>query len=61
MKATVEVKDRAEAAHIREALDDPAIRAFVITVGALKALPSDRARKRVLQFVMDKLDEERRP
>lgn len=57
MKATIEVKDRREAEHIRNGLADPATRAFVVVMGALSTLPSDRARKRVMQFVVDHFDE----
>jgi hypothetical protein len=53
MKATIEVKDRKEVEHIRAALDDPATRAFVVVMGALSLLPSNRARRRVLTFVAD--------
>lgn len=58
MKATVEVADRKEADAVRAGLDDPAVRAFVIIVGALAGL-SPRARARTLQYVTDKLDEDR--
>lgn len=57
MKATIEVTDRKEAEHIRAGLGDPATRAFVIVMGALAALPSNRARARVLNFVRDYFDE----
>jgi hypothetical protein len=57
MKATIEVKDRKEADYIRAALDDPVMRAQVVILGALTKLPSDRARKRVLQYVMDYFEE----
>jgi hypothetical protein len=57
VKASIEVKDRKEADAIRTALDDPVVRAQVVIVGTLKALPSDRARARVLAFVQDSLDE----
>jgi hypothetical protein len=49
--------NRKEADAIRAGLEDPATRAFVITMGALSTLPSDRAHKRVLQYVMDYFDE----
>jgi hypothetical protein len=58
MKALIEVKDRKEAETIRSGLEDPSVRAFVVITGALRMLPSDRSRRRVLQFVIDKLDEE---
>jgi hypothetical protein len=58
MKATIEVADRKEADAIRAGLNDPAVRAFVIVMGALSTLPSDRARKRVMQFVADTFQEQ---
>jgi hypothetical protein len=58
MKATIEVNDRREAEHIRNGLADPATRAFVVVMGALSVLPSNRARKRMLQFVADYFDEQ---
>ena len=57
MKATIEVADRKEADHIRTGLADPSVRAFVVVMGALAALPSDRARARVLNYVRDYFDE----
>lgn len=57
MKATIEVDNRKEAALIRSGLSDPTTRALVKVMGALKPLPSDRARARCLRFVMDRLDE----
>jgi hypothetical protein len=57
MKANIEVDNRKEADAIRTGLEDPATRAFVIVMGALSTLPSDRARKRVLEFVADYFDE----
>lgn len=59
MKTCIEVKDRKEAEAIKRALDDPTTRALVLTTGYLLAIPTDRGRKRVLNFVADKLDEER--
>ena len=53
MKTEVEVTDRKEAAAVRQALRDPAIRAFVVVAGILSTLPSDRAKARVLNFVRD--------
>lgn len=57
MKATIDVKDRNEGNAIRDGLQIPTMRAAVIIAGLLLPL-SDRARKRVLDFVVDKLDEE---
>lgn len=58
MKTTVEVSSRAEAEAVKAAMEDPTTRAFVVTMGTLLQLPSDRARKRVLDFVRDRLDED---
>ena len=58
MKTTIEVTNRAEGEQIRRALTDPQVRAFVLVMGALVTLPSDRARERVLRFVDDQLAEE---
>jgi hypothetical protein len=58
MKATIEVKDRREAALVQTAMEDPAVRAFTIVMGALLQLPSDRARQRVLGYVKDKFEED---
>jgi hypothetical protein len=57
VKANIEVKDRKEAEYIRAGLDDPIMRAQVVILGALKSLSSNRARKRVLDFVIDYFDE----
>jgi hypothetical protein len=58
MKTTIVVKDRDEARAVQTAMADPQTRAFVLMVGTLLQLPTDRARRRVLQFVTDKLAEE---
>lgn len=57
MKATVEVKDRNEADAIRTGLEDPAVRAFVVIMGALRPLTS-RAQARVMRYVTDKLEDD---
>lgn len=62
MKATIEVSDRKEADHIRAGLADPTVRAFVVVMGTLAKLPSNTARARVLNYVMDyfkEVDEQR--
>jgi len=59
VKASINVKNQKEAAAIRVALERPDVRAFVVIVGTLEALPSDRSRARVLNYVVDKLDEEK--
>jgi hypothetical protein len=57
VKAQILVKDRKERAAIERAMADPEVRAFVVVVGVLELLPSDRARARVVRFVADALDE----
>jgi len=57
MKASIEVANRKEADAIKAGLEDPATRAFVIVMGVLRELPSDRARTRVLSYVRDYFDE----
>ena len=57
MKASIEVESRREAELIKTALDDPTTRAFVQVVGALLPL-APRARKRVMDFVADRIAEE---
>ena len=57
MKVSIEVKDRAEAEHIRRALERPDVRAFVVVVGALLPL-TPRARTRVLTYIADRVDED---
>ena len=57
MKANIEVADRKEAEAIRAGLADPTVRAFVVIMGALAALPSDRAKRRVLNYVADHFEE----
>jgi hypothetical protein len=51
MKAQIEVANRREAEAIERAMTNPDVRAFVIIVGALQELPSDRARARVLSYM----------
>lgn len=58
MNTSIEVADREEAEQLRRALADSQVRAFVKVMGTLLALPTDRARERVLRFVDDQLDEE---
>lgn len=53
MKTTIDVRDRREAQYVRAGLEDPAVRAFVITMGVLGGLPTDADRRRVLSFVHD--------
>lgn len=53
MKVCIDVKDRKEAAAIRHAMTLPEVRTFVVCIGVLDKLPSDRARARVLRYVAD--------
>lgn len=57
MRMSLAVADQDEADQIRAGLSDPEVRAFVRLVGILNALPSNRARRRVLSFVADGIDE----
>jgi len=54
MKTPVEVLNRREAAALQRAMADPTVRALVLIMGELLALPTDRARRRVLTYVIDK-------
>lgn len=57
MKISITVKDRAEKEAIERAMSDPQTRAFVVVVGTL--LPfSDRARRRILNYVADRVEED---
>lgn len=58
ISARFTAKDREEADAIRAGLEEPAVRAFVTVIGILSKLDSDRARKRVLSFVIDAFDEQ---
>jgi hypothetical protein len=57
MKTKIEVENRKEAELIRRGLERPDVRAFVKIMGALEQLPTDRARRRVMTYVADKLGE----
>ena len=56
MFTRIEVKNRKEAENLRRGLARPDVRAFVLTMGILDTLPSDRARERVLRFIADRQD-----
>lgn len=58
MKIMLDVKDAAEATAIKTAMQDDVTRAFVVIVGTLMQLPTDRARRRVLRFVTDQVEAE---
>jgi hypothetical protein len=57
MKIHVKAKDRAEARAIEDGLTDDSIRAFVAVCGYLQALPTLRARTRVLTYAIDALND----
>ncbi len=58
MRTSLNVNTRAEGVQIRRALADPQVRAFVLVMGTLFDLPTDRSRERILRFVDDKLKED---
>lgn len=58
MKVAIEVETREQAGMVKTAMADCTVRAFVLVSGALLSLPSDRARRRVLALIQDRLDEE---
>ena len=55
MRAWIEVENRKEGQAIQAGLSDPSVKAFVVVVGVLNTLPTDRARARVLRYVADQL------
>lgn len=57
MKVSIDVEDRKEAELIRVGLADQETRALVKVMGALLALPNDRARARTMRYVADVLAE----
>ena len=57
MKISIEAANKKEAELIKLAMDDAAVRAFVVVMGALLTLDSDRSRHRVMAFVKDYFDE----
>lgn len=58
MVTCIEVANQAEADAVQRAFAHEQTRAFILIVGTLLQLPTDRARQRVLNFVADKLDED---
>lgn len=58
MNVKIECKDKAEADAIRRAMDDPTLRAIILVVGCLLALPTDRARKRAIDYAWDQIRED---
>jgi len=53
----VDVTNQAQADAVQRGLEKPDVLAFVVCVGLLEMLPSDRARKRCLAYVLDELEE----
>jgi hypothetical protein len=53
MKVSIEVTSRAEADALKLAMEDPVTRTIAIMNGQLIALPTDRARRRVLRWMLD--------
>ena len=59
MDYIITVDSLEEGERISAGLEDPAVRAFVVVSGVLSALPTDRARERVLSYFWDRAAEER--
>ncbi len=59
MQAMIDVESMEDKAAVELAMTDPMVRAFVLIAGTLAALPSDRARSRVLSWAYDRCDEQR--
>ena len=53
IKIRVDVPSKQHAKAIEAGLERPDVRAFVLAVGLFDALPSDRARERVLRYLND--------
>lgn len=58
MKFAIEVNDKNEGQAIKDALEDPVLKAAVLIVGILRKLPSDKIRRRVLRNVAESLDDQ---
>jgi hypothetical protein len=56
VKANIEVKDRREADAIRAGLEDQELRAMAVVLGIFRQLPDGKTQRRVLNFVLDKLN-----
>ena len=56
---TLLTKDKHEADAVRTAWGDPLTRAWIVVMGTLQQLPSDRGRQRVLRYVLDTVEEQR--
>jgi hypothetical protein len=53
MKVSIDVTSRAEADALKLAMEDPVTRTITTMSGMLVGLPSDRARRRVLRWMLD--------
>ena len=58
MQINVDDVTEEQARAIETALTDKVFKAQAIMMGVLSTLPSDRARRRILRFIQDKLDED---
>jgi hypothetical protein len=58
MKMRIDVENKKEGELIKAGLLDPTTRALVKVMGALGELSDDRARRRVLAYVTDRLAEQ---
>lgn len=56
-KVSVMAKNKVEAKAIQVAMNDPAVHAFVVVIGILNELPTDRARARVLRYVEEMMND----
>lgn len=57
MKTVVEVASRKEARFVRLGLAAPEVKAFVVVMGILSTLPTQRSKERVMKYVQDHFDE----
>jgi hypothetical protein len=53
MKVSIEVTSRVEGDALKLAMEDPVTRTITTMTGQLIALPDDRARRRVLRWMLD--------
>jgi hypothetical protein len=53
MKVTLDVTSRAEGDALKLAMEDPVTRTITTMSGMLVGLPNDRARRRVLRWMLD--------
>jgi hypothetical protein len=53
MKVSIDVTSRSEGDALKLAMEDPITRTITMMSGMLVGLPSDRARRRVLRWMLD--------